>query len=814
MQKSGIPASYKYITGIMWFFVILILLSVFLIFFNITRGAMGYMPTIEDLANPQSSIASEVISSDHALLGKYYNENRTIVNFDNLSPHLVNALLATEDIRFYKHSGIDGYAMFRVFYGVISGDLKGGGSTISQQLAKNLFPRDSINYKSKLKKFKAIGITKLKEWVTAVKLEKAYTKQEIIALYLNTIPFGSQAFGVQAASRTFFNTTPDSLQPHQAALLVGMLNAPTMYSPLPPLHPKDSVRIRRCERSKARRNVVLGQMNKYGFLSQVETDSLKNKPLGVIPNLQSHDKGLSTYFREFLRITLTAKKPKKENYPSWMMDKYTEDSLEWETNPMYGWCNKNFKPGGEPYNIYNDGLKIYTTIDSRMQQYAEKAVEQHMKLDLQPAFYKEKAGKKKGPFSNQLTTKQVKEILTTSIKRSERYRVYKNSGMEWNEILKAFDSPVAMTVFSWDGDKDTTMTPLDSIRYYKYILNAGLVSVDPKNGHVKAYVGGINYKHFKYDHATAAKRQVGSTFKPFLYTLAMMPGEYSPCYEVPNISVSFKMPEGQTPAIYTPQFSTSKSLKKYEGKMITLKFALAHSLNQISAWVMKQYSPEALIKVARSLGITTYLDPVYSLCVGAAEVRLEEMVGAYTAYANKGIYTEPIYLTRIEDKNGNVIARFNAKRREVFNEETAYRMINLMEGVVFRGTSTRLRYKYKLYNQIAGKTGTTNNNSDGWFIGMVPDLVTGVWVGGEERSIHFDNMNLGQGANMSLPIWAIYMQQVLEDKSTGIDKGATFEKPPFLSDSEFNCELSPSNDSEEDALYDDFRDTNADEDIF
>jgi penicillin-binding protein 1A len=772
----------------MWSFILIPIITFSVWFYLISVGKLGFMPDFKRLENPKISIASEIISSDHQLLGSYYEENRTIVEFDDLCPNLINSLVAIEDVRFYEHSGIDGQAFFRVIYGVLTGSSKGGGSTLSQQLAKNLFPRENFEGKGLFSKLFFWANVKFREWVTAVKLERNYTKEEIMVMYLNTIPFGSQAVGIKAAAKTFFNTTPDSLKIEEAALLVGIVKGPTQYSPIPPRNDKDTIRIRRQAKAFQRRNVVMKQMAKYHFITEEKYDSLRKLPIKIDYNPQAHDEGLSTYFREFLRIMISAQKPDKNNYPSWQSDKYSEDSLEWETNSLYGWCNKNFKPDSTNYNIYSDGLKIFTTIDSRMQRYAEESVKEHMSKDLQPAFYREKKGKAKGPFARDLTVKQIRDILESAVRRSERYRVLSQSGFSWDSIKANFNRPVPMTIFTWDGEKDTIMSPMDSVRYYKYLLNAGLMSMDPITGQVKAYVGGIDFKYFKYDHVTASKRQVGSTFKPFLYTLAMMPGEFSPCYKVPNIEVSFKMPEGQEPAIYTPEYSTSKYLKKYDGKMITLKFALANSLNQISAWIMKQYSPDAVIQIARKMGIKTFLDPVYALCVGAAEVKLCEMVGAYSTFANKGVFTEPIYVTRIEDRNGNVIAKFSPKRNEAISEETAYKMINLMEGVVNGGTSTRLRYTYKLTNEIAGKTGTTNNHSDGWFIGLVPQLVTGAWVGGEERSIHFDVMDFGQGAHMALPMWGLYMQKVYADKSLNILPSASFERPPTITDDQLKCD--------------------------
>lgn len=777
---------YKILVFSFWTFFVAPIIAITILFYRIADGQMGFMPTFEELENPKSNLASEIYSSNGVMLGKYYKENRTVVSFDDVSPYLVNALVATEDIRFYEHSGIDFRALGRVAKGLITGNKKGGGSTISQQLAKNLFPRDTTRYRSKFEKAKKLAITKFKEWVIAVKLEKNYTKEEILVMYLNTVAYGSQAFGIKSAARTFFNSTPDSLKLEEAALLVGVVNAPTRYSPI--INPK---------RALYRRNVVLDQMGKYGFLSKKENDSIRAIPIKLTYKVQTHNKGLSTYFREYLRTALNANEPKRENYGSYK--KFAEDSLEWLNNPIYGWCKKNKKPNGKPYNLYKDGLKIYTTIDSRMQKYAEEAVAEHLCTYLQPTFNKEKKGLTKGPFAWNLPNAQINKIYKNSIRRSERYRVLKKSGMKHEKILENFNKPKNMKIFRWRKLKkknlpkkekelrdlvwyeevDTLMSPLDSIKYYKYFLHSGFMSMEPETGHVKAYVGGINYKYFKYDHAKLARRQVGSTFKPFVYTLAMMNG-LSPCHKVANIPVTFEMPTGQPS--YTPQYSRNRK----KGQMITLRYGLANSLNQVSAWILKQFKPEGVIKIARKMGVKSPLEPVPSLCVGAAEVTLCEMVGAYGTFVNRGVYTEPIFVNRIEDRNGNTISTFHAKKEEAISAETAYLMLHMMQGVIKFGTSVRLMYTYGLKNDIAGKTGTTNNNSDGWFMGITPHLVSGAWVGGEERSIHFNSTLLGQGANMALPIWATYMQKVYADKELGIAKD-NFDAPDKDISVEIDC---------------------------
>ncbi len=778
-----------------------------LMFILINLEVFGKLPDFEELENPKTNLATEIYSADQVLLGKYFRENRGIVDFKEVSPNVLNALVATEDVRFYSHSGIDARALTRVIKGILTLDLSGGGSTISQQLAKNLYNmrRDSSEYKTGLPGKADLIITKFKEWVTAVRLERNYTKQEIIAMYLTTVDFGSNAFGIKSAARTFFNTSPDSLKLEEAAVLVGILKAPTLYSPK--LNPKNSLH---------RRNTVLNQIYKYqnkledlhGYKQQPKSyyDSLKNLPIDLDYSVQSHTKGIARHFREYIRLLMYKKKPtapvkpKKPDNLTWKdkeykkykeklasyennYNKFLEDSVEWVNNELYGWCNKNTKPDGKNYDIYKDGLKIYTTINSNMQTYAEEAVKEHMGGYLQPLFYERHKGRKNAPFAWQVSDKDIDMILNTAKKRSERYRHLKyDLKADSSEIEKSFNTPVAMKVFSWTGDKDTVMTPADSIRYYKFFLHAGLMSLEPQTGYVRAYVGDIDYDYFRFDNVSLSKRQVGSTFKPFVYSIAME-DKLSPCHLVPNVPVTIDLPEGQVPPTYTPQYSPNEKL---DGKMISLKTGLALSLNQISAWVMKKYGPRRIKEIAHKTGIKSYIPEVASLCVGSADLKLSEMVGAYDTYVNEGIHVEPLFVTRIEDKNGNVIARFKAKRSEALNANTAYRMIDLMMGVVKIGTSTRLSYKYGFTNEIAGKTGTTNDNSDGWFIGIVPNLVTGVWVGGEERSIRFLNSADGQGANMALPIWALYMQKVYKNEKLGISK-EPFPKPAMYDEVELDC---------------------------
>jgi len=741
-----------------------------LLFILLGKGKLGYVPTFEDLENPQNNLASEVYSADGKLLGKFYLENRTYVGFESLSPDLVNALLATEDIRFHRHSGIDARGLARVFIKsiLLGRRSSGGGSTITQQLAKNLYPRDTTYYKWKVKRYVKLGVNKFKEWNTAVKLERNYTKNEILVMYLNTVPFGSNTFGIKSASRTFFNTTPDSLKTEQAALLVGVLKAQSRYSPI--LNP---------ERALFRRNIVLNQMRKYGFIGEHEFDSLSVLPIELQYRVQGHTAGLATYFRQYLQMTLGASKPERERY--FMYSFFQRDSIEWETNPLYGWANKNFKPDGSPYNLYKDGLKIYTTVDSRMQEYAEEAVTEHLKNYLQPTFSKEKEGKPNAPFAADLSGDLIERIMDRSIRNTDRYRSLRRAGLSQDSIMRVFETPVSMRVFSWEGDVDTVLSPIDSIIYYKYFLRAGLMSMDPSTGFVKAYVGGPDFRYFKYDHVKIAKRQVGSTFKPFLYTLAMEEG-FSPCDRVLNVSQTFIDHD----STWTPR---SPGLAEYKGKRVTLKWGLAHSVNNISAWLVKRFPPQTIIDdVAKKMGITSYIMPVYSIIFGVSDVSLYEMVGAFNTYSNKGVYIEPLFVSRVEDKNGNLISTFQPIQSEAISEQTAYLMVNLLKGVVDGGTAIRLRHTYHFEAEMGGKTGTTQNHSDGWFMGITPQLTSGVWVGAEDRSIHFDELYLGSGANMALPIWALYMQKVYNDSTLGITQEDVFEVPPGFSVN-LNCEI-------------------------
>lgn len=772
---------------LLWFWGIFIFGFLFAVtlFSLISVEFFGPMPTFEELENPRSNLASEIISEDHKLLGTYYIQNRTFVEFDELSPNLVNALLATEDIRFYKHSGIDARGLARVAVKTIAMGQSGsgGGSTITQQLAKNLFPRDTSIYSSSVARFSKLAIAKFKEWITAVKLERNFTKNEILAMYLNTVPFGSNAFGIKAASKTFFNTTPDSLTIEQAAVLVGVVNAPTRYSP-----------VRNPERSLQRRNFVLSQMKKYGFIDPLLYDSISQIPINLEYKVQDHNEGLATYFREYLRIYLSANKPEPKRYYSY--SQYKEDSLLWANDPLYGWCNKNLKPDGTPYNLYRDGLKIYSTVNSRMQKYAEDAVTQHLGLDLQVAFDKEVKAKGNRLFAKELTTDQVNSIMLLAIKQTERYRVLRNAGISMDSIYSNFNTKIPMTIFTYKGERDTTMSPLDSIKHYKRFLRAGFMVMDPHSGYIKAYVGGPNFKHFKYDQVRQGKRQVGSTIKPFLYTLAMQEG-YSPCHRIPNVPQTFV--DGDS--TWTPKNSGRSD---YDGKMVTLKWGLANSVNNVSAWLIKQFNPQSVVEVIKKMGVKSRIDPVPSIFLGTSEVTLFEMVSAYGTFANKGVHVEPLLVTRIEDKNGNVLATFHPQKNEAISEQTAYLMVNLLEGVINKGTGVRLRFRYNLPGPIAGKTGTTQNHSDGWFMALNPNLVSGVWVGAEDRSVRFEGIGLGQGANMALPIYALFLQKVYSDPYVNISPNDIWEKPLVLGDYDLDCENAVENANNKEIYEDDF----------
>ncbi len=706
-------------------FVWVLVLSPFILVFSLVSLAsiefFGPLPTFDQLENPRNNLATEIISADSVVLGKYFFENRTSATKEDVPKNFINALLATEDVRFREHSGIDVRALFRAVFGFVSGKgQSGGASTITQQLAKMLFTKKPASGIGRVKQ-------KLKEWVISAKLERRYTKDEILIMYLNRFDWVNNAVGIESASRVYFNKEPKHLNIQESAMLVGMLKNPSLYNPN-----------RRLELTQKRRNVVLYQMKKYGFISDTLCDSLVQTPIVLDFKKASHNEGLAPYFREYLR------------------------------GEMKKWCLTKIKTDGSSYNLYTDGLKIYTTIDSRMQTYAEEATKKHIS-SLQNDFYRHWDGYDHAPFPEDMDSLQIERVMELAIKRSVRYKRMKEQKKSKEEIEKKFNTKTEMQVFSWKGKIDTLLSPRDSILYSKYFLHSGLMSMEPSTGHVKAYVGGINYENFQYDHVTSGKRQVGSTFKPFLYALAIQEG-YSPCYQVPNVPVVFDKYKWGLEKDWTPNNSGDKDL---EGLTLTLKYGLANSINTVTAYIMKQFGPHAVVDLAKKIGIKSKILAVPSLCLGTFDLSVYEMVGAYSTFSNKGVWVEPIFVTSIEDKNGVVLEKFIPKSNEAMSEKTANIMIRLLQGVVDgvysptakkrSGTGVRLRYKYGFTNEIGGKTGTTQNHSDGWFIGITPKLVTGVWTGCDDRSVHFRNIKYGQGANMALPIFAEYMQRVYAD---------------------------------------------------
>jgi len=711
------------------------LVFILIIFLLASLGVFGKLPTFEELENPENNLATEVISSDGITLGKYFRENRTPVKYEDLPQTLIQALVSTEDERFYTHSGIDGRGLTRA---LIKFGQDGGASTITQQLSKMLFTkRASGNI------FKRV-IQKTKEWIISIQLERQYTKNEIITMYFNKYDFGHNAVGIRSAARIHFGKEPSELTTEESAMLVGMLINSSLYNPM-----------RRPDMVEQRRNVVLKQMTRSEFISEHEKDSLQKIPLKLDVNLEGHSDGTATYFREYVR------------------------------DYMKRWIKSNPKPNGESYNIYRDGLKIFVSLDSRMQKYAEEAMAEHMS-NLQRVFYKQQKNNKTAPFYD-LTPEQIKGTMLAAMKRSDRWRKMKKADKSEKEILESFQTETEMKIFSWKGDIDTIMTPYDSIRYNNEFLQAGLLSTDPQTGHVKAWVGGINYKHFQYDHVKQGKRQVGSTFKPFVYATAINQLRLSPCDEFPNTPYTIPAGKYHLDEDWTPR----NSGEKYGGSR-TLKNALANSINVISANLIDQTTPQNVVRLAKNLGIESKIPAVPSLALGTIDLSLYELLGALNTFANKGMYIKPMMILRIEDKNGTVLEEFTPKTKEVLNEEIAYTIVNLMEGVTRSGSGIRLRtesgkypdsvvtgYPYKFKNAIAGKTGTTQNQSDGWFMGMVPNLSTGVWVGGEVRSIHFTDIERGQGATMALPIWALFMQKCYADKDLEVSQ-EEFEKPENL----------------------------------
>ncbi len=780
LRKKGSPKGDVHLRNIMkdttkkkiikWFWVLFttpILLVAALIF---SVWMFADIPSFEELENPQSNLATQVIAEDGEILTTFHIENRSYVSYEELSPHLVHAAVATEDSRFYRHSGIDFESLARVLVKTVLGgsSSQGGGSTITQQLAKTLYPRQDVSSRIPgVSTLKMVWI-KLKEWVTAVKLERSYTKDEIMNMYMNQIFFGSNAYGIKAAAQTFFGKSPIDLTVEEAATLVGMVNKPTRYNPA--LNP---------DKSLARRNLVISRMEQNGFLTKEEADSIQQIPITLSYQIQDHNAGIGPYFRDMLRRTMNAKEPKRSSYTQY--EDYVVDSLLWADDAFYGWLNKNTKSDGTRYDLDRDGLRIYTTINYKMQKYAEEAVAEHLGQDLQKSFDRHLKWNRNKPFASDIDQKTIDQLMKQARRWSDRYRIMKANGASESDIRKSFTEPVRMRLFSWNkkGYIDTVMTPDDSIKYYKGHLRAAFMAIEPHSGFVKAYVGGPNYRYFKYDNVRQGKRQVGSTIKPFLYTLAMQEG-MSPCDRVVNVPQTFLV--GDT--TWTPK-STDKD--EWIGQTVTLKWGLTKSSNNISAYLMKQYGPEAMVEMMRKMGIGCYLDPVNPLCVGSADISVYEMVAAYNTFPSKGVYASPIFVTRIEDNLGNVLGEFTNRKKEAISDYTAYLMANLMQGVVNSGTGVRLRAKYGLKGEIAGKTGTTNDQSDGWFIGYTPTLTAGVWVGAEDRQVHFESLSLGGGSNMALPIWGIFMKKVLADGTLGVYETDQFIAPPGIT-LNLNCD--------------------------
>jgi len=738
----------------LWFILFLAVAVTATSFWAIVNRKIGYMPPIEDLQNPVNRFATQVYSSDGKLIGTWSmsRENRVMVDYSKLSPNLVQALVATEDARFYDHSGIDFYALMRAIIkrGLMGQKSAGGGSTITQQLAKQLYSGAAHSTMERM-------LQKPIEWVIAVELERTYTKDEIITLYLNYFDFLHNAVGIKTAANTYFSKEPSDLNITESATLVGLCKNPSYFNP-----------VRFPERSKDRRNVVLGQMLKAGYITKEVHDSCVQQPLELRFHVNDHKDGIATYFRDFLRRYMLAKKPVRKDYPAWGDVKYYLDSLAWEQDPLFGWCHKNKKRDGNYYNLYTDGLKVYTTVDSRMQRYAEQACYDHVVKFLQPAFDKGKNSKANFPYSD-LKKEQVEQLLKRSMRQSDRYRAMKAAGYSESEIEKAFNQKTEMLVFTYHGDIDTIMTPMDSIRYLKSFLRTGFFSMCPQNGHVKAYVGGLDFPHFAYDMATEGRRQVGSTIKPFLYSLAMEDG-MTPCDEAPNVQQTYIV-AGQP---WTPR---NGSRSRY-GEMVTLKWGLQQSNNWISAYLMSRLNPEAFVKLLYEYGIRNpEIHPSMALCLGPCDITVSEMVSAYTAFVNHGIRMAPLYVTRIVDSEGNEVAKFEPRMNEVISEHSAHKMLYMLQAVVNGGTGSRLRFRYNLKAEMGGKTGTTNNNSDAWFMGVTPRLVSGCWVGGDDRDIHFNSMSMGQGATMALPIFAYYMQKIYDDKTLDYNQDEKFDLP-------------------------------------
>ena len=733
-----------------WYWIILVAPFVALFLLLCIVWAFADIPSIEELENPDSKLATQVIAEEGEILTTYHIENRTFVGYEELAPSLVQATVATEDKRFYKHSGVDIQSLARVIFKTLLGrdSSQGGGSTITQQLAKTLYPRGEH-----VGKIKMVWI-KLKEWITAIKLERNYTKEEIVDMYLNAIFFGSNSYGISSAANLFFGKQPSELLVEESAVLVGMVNKPTRYNPI--INPDNALR---------RRNLVLDRMRSMKYITKVECDSLQALPIVLHTRQGDRTTGVGPYFRDMLRRTMSATQPKRSGYQ--FHEDYQADSLLWADDPLYGWLNKNSKSDGTQYDLDRDGLRIYTTINYKMQRYAEEAIAEHLGKDLQKAFWKELKNRRNPPFTADTDKSVIETTLKQARRWSDRTRMMKASGHTDAEIEASFKEPVKMRVFTWEkpGYRDTLMTPDDSIRYYKSFFRAAFMAIEPGTGHVRAYVGGPDYRYFKYDNVRQGKRQVGSTIKPFLYTEAMESG-MTPCDPVLNSPVVIVVNDGET---WSPQDTHA------DGTMVDLTWGLAHSSNSVSAYLMKELGAASMVSMMRKMGISGFIDPVASLCVGSADLSVYDMVTAYNTFPSGGTYTYPIFVTRIEDSEGNVLGQFSDRKREALSQRATGAMIQMMRAVVESGgTGVRLRFRYGLKGEMAGKTGTTNDNSDGWFIGYTPTITAGVWVGAEDRYVHFTNTSLGQGANMALPIWGLWMQKVLKDGTLGISETDVF----------------------------------------
>ncbi len=739
-------------------------------------GVFGRLPSFEELENPRSNLATEIYSEDGKVIGTFFVQNRSYVQYADLYPAdstrhitldghnvppIVAALIATEDARFRSHSGIDIPSLARVAIKtlLLQRSSQGGGSTITQQLAKNLFPRDTVRNRGRVYRGAKLVTSKFKEWITALKLEYNYTKEEIAAMYLNTVAYGSNAYGIKSAAQTFFNKEPYDLTIQEAAVLVGVVNAPTRYSP-----------VRNPDNALARRNLVLSRMASAGALTRSQSDSIAQLPIVLNFKPVSHNTGTATYFREMLRLVMNAERPRRNQfYTEWDWEQAVK---EYEENPIYGWCHKNTKADGTPYNIYHDGLKIYTTINSTMQQYAEQAVQQQLETVIQPAM--EAQYRNTRTLFIDIEREERERIMRQAIRYSDRYREMKNDGVAERDILASFEKACPMKVFTYKGERDTVMTPRDSILHHKRIMRASFVAMDPRSGYVRAYVGGPNFRYFKYDMAKQGKRQIGSTMKPFVYTFAIDHLGMSPCTMVPNLPTTIETANG---TVWSPK---EAGKVEYDGVMHPLSWGLARSRNNYSAWIMKQAKqPEAVADFIHNMGIRSYIDPVPALCLGTSESNVFELVSAFSTFANDGVHTDPIFVTRIEDRQGNLIASFIPQSQDAISERTAYTMLTMLQGVVKSGTAGRLNWAYNLKDvELGGKTGTSNKNRDAWFIGVAPRLVAGAWVGGEDQSVHL--LSRGEGSVMALPIVGDFLQRVYNDGRLGVNRTDMFVRPPQM----------------------------------